>query len=123
MPNDNNDILALQYVNVHFTRGYSISLGANLKRQRGCTKIKLGKRKKAEPFTLPKSPGTLAGFYFSCGPLAAFGFFVGNLEGFVFAIVGDVMFWVLIALLKDINEKCRSNKIDKYDISRNHFFT
>jgi hypothetical protein len=72
-----------------------------LKRQRGCTKIKLGKRKKAEPFALPKSPGILAGFYFSCGPLAGLGFFVGNGGGFVFAIVGDVMFWVLIALLKE----------------------
>lgn len=71
-----------------------------MKPQKGCTKIKLGKRKKAEPFALPKSPGILAGFYFSCGPLAGLGFFVGNVGGFVFAIVGDVMFWILIALLK-----------------------
>ena len=109
MSNDNNDILALEEVNVHFTRRHSINLGANVKRQRGCTKIKLGKRKKAEPFTLPKSPGTLAGFYFSCGPLAGFGFFLGGLQGFVFAIVGNVMFWVLIALLKDINGKYTCN--------------
>src|SRR5260221_5255300 len=102
MPNDNNDILALEYVNVHFKRGYSISLGADLKQQRGSTKIKPGKRKKAEPFTLPKSPGTLAGFYFSCGPLAAFGLLLGNFGAFVFAIVGDLMFWVWITLLKDI---------------------
>lgn len=109
MPNDNDVILAFERVNVHFTRRRSINLGANLKRQRGCTKLKLGKRKKAEPFTLPKSPGTLAGFYFSCGPLAGFGFFVGGLEGFVFAIVGNVMCWVLIALLKEINGKYRCN--------------
>jgi hypothetical protein len=72
-----------------------------LKRQKGCTKIKPGKRKKAEPFALPESPGILAGFYFSCGPLAGLGFFVGNVGGFVFALVGNVMFWVLIALLKE----------------------
>ena len=73
-----------------------------MKRQRDCTKIKLGKRKKAEPFALPKSPGTLAGFYFSCGPVAGLGFFVGNVPGFVFAIVGDILFWVLIAWLKEM---------------------
>ncbi len=109
MPNDNGVILTFGRVNVHFIRRHSINLGANLKQQRGCAKLKLGKRKKTEPFTLPKSPGTLAGFYFSCGPLAGFGFFLGNLEGFVFAIVGNIMFWVLIALLKEINGKYTCN--------------
>ncbi|HEX6479986.1 MAG TPA: hypothetical protein VF043_14180 [Ktedonobacteraceae bacterium] len=80
-----------------------------MKRQRGCTKIKPGTREKAEPFALPKSPGTLSGFYFSCGPLAGLGFFVGNVEGFVFAIVGDIMFWVLIALLKERKHRYVTN--------------
>jgi hypothetical protein len=44
----------------------------------------------------------LAGFYFSCGPLAVLGFWIGHLQGFVLAIVSDAIFWILIALLKEI---------------------
>jgi hypothetical protein len=59
------------------------------------------KREKVDPFSLPTSPGLLAGFYFSCGPVAGLGFWIGDLQGFVLAIVVDVIFWFLIALLKN----------------------
>jgi len=44
----------------------------------------------------------LAGFYFSCGPLVVLGFWIGHLQGFELAIVSDAIFWILIALLKEI---------------------
>jgi hypothetical protein len=59
------------------------------------------------PSCLPPGPGIFAGFYFSCGPLAGFGLFVGYWQGFVFAIVGDVMLWILIALLKGKYLNCK----------------
>jgi hypothetical protein len=59
------------------------------------------KRDKIDPFGLPKSPGMLAGFYLSCGPLAGLGFFMGGSQCFVSAIIGDILFWTLITLLKE----------------------
>jgi len=64
--------------------------------------MKCYKREKVDSFGMPTSPGMLAGFYFSCGPLAALGFWIGHLQGFVLAIVSDAIFWILVALLKEI---------------------
>jgi hypothetical protein len=60
--------------------------------------MKRYKREKVDPFDMPTSPGMLAGFYFSCGPLAGLGFWIGGLQGFVLSIVGDAVLWLLIAL-------------------------
>jgi hypothetical protein len=62
--------------------------------------IKMGccKREEVYPFDLPAHPGGLTGFYFSCGPLAALGFFINGLWGFAFAIIADAVFWLLIVL-------------------------
>ena len=63
--------------------------------------MKRYKKKKVNPFGMPASPGMLAGFYFSCGPLAGLGFWIGGLQGFVLAIIGDAVLWLLIALRPD----------------------
>ncbi len=63
--------------------------------------MKCRKKAKAEPYRLSTSPGPLAGFYFSCGPLAALGFFIGGLQGFVLAIIGNAVLWFLIAWRRD----------------------
>lgn len=111
MANDNNDILTSQQEKVYFSRDYFIILGVKLKRQRCCNRMKRYKREKAEPFTLPTSPGILAGFYFTCGPVAGLGFWIDNLPGFLFAIAGDIVFWLLIVQLikmtSNINVKQR----------------
>lgn len=65
-----------------------------MKRQRCC------KKEQAEPFTLATSPGILAGFYFSCGPVAGLGFFIGYVQGFEIAIVGNALCWFMLALLQ-----------------------
>jgi hypothetical protein len=59
------------------------------------------KREKRDSFSLPTRPGLFAGFYFSCGPLAGLGFLIGNVQGFELALVSNVIFWVLIKLLKE----------------------
>jgi len=59
------------------------------------------KREKIDSFSLPTRPGIFAGFYFSCGPLAGLGFLLGNAQGFELALVSNVIFWVLIYLLKE----------------------
>ena len=56
------------------------------------------KREKVDPSGMPTSPGMLAGFYFSCGPLAGLGFWIGGLQGFVLAIIGDTALWLLLTL-------------------------
>jgi hypothetical protein len=58
-------------------------------------------REKVEPFSLPTKPGILVGFYFSCGPIAGLGYWIDDAQGFVFAIVGGIVFWILITLLKE----------------------
>ncbi len=63
--------------------------------------MKCRKKAKAEPYRLSTSPGPLAGFYFSCGPLAALGFFIGGLQGFVLAIIGNAVLWFLITWRRD----------------------
>ena len=63
-------------------------------------KMKRYREEKVDPFGLSTSPGILAGFYFSCGPVAGLGFWIGNWQGFVFAILGNTMFWILISLLE-----------------------
>jgi hypothetical protein len=102
-PNDNNDILTPHHLHVHFLRSYAITLGVNLKRQRRGMKIKPYKRDLSEPFDFFTGPGILTSFYFSCGPIAGLGFWMNNVPGFVFAIVGNTILWLLIALLKDLN--------------------
>ena len=62
--------------------------------------MKRYKREMIAPYSLPTSPGMLVGFYFSIGPVAALGFWIDNLPGFLFAIAGDIVFWMLIMLLK-----------------------
>ncbi len=59
------------------------------------------KREKIDSFSLPTRPGILACFYFSCGPIAGLGFLIGDSQGFVLAIVSNVIFWVLMNLLKE----------------------
>jgi len=59
------------------------------------------KREKIDSFSLPTRPGIFAGFYFSCGPLAGLGFLLGNAQGFELALVSNLLFWVLIDLLKE----------------------
>jgi hypothetical protein len=61
-------------------------------------------REKAYPFALSNCPGKVAGLYFSCGPLAALGFFVAGLPGFAFGIIINIIFWILIALLKKLTD-------------------
>ena len=85
-----------------FHAAIQLILGVNLKRQSSCASMKCYKREKVDPFALPTSPGILASFYFSCGPIAGLGFLIGGMQGFVFAIVSDVIFWVLMKLLKEI---------------------
>jgi hypothetical protein len=63
--------------------------------------MKHDKREKRDSFSLPTRPGILAGFYFSCGPLAGLGFLIGDVQGFVLALVSNVLFWVVIDLLKE----------------------
>ena len=64
-----------------------------------CSGMKCDRREKIDPFSLPTSPGVLAGFCFFCGPMAGLGFWIGDLQGFIVAIVVDVIFWVLVALI------------------------
>ncbi len=57
-------------------------------------------REKSYPFALPGCLGRVMGWYVFCGPLAALGFFVAGLPGFVLAVIINIVFWILIALLK-----------------------
>jgi len=107
---DNNDILTSHPSNVHLLqRIFSIfgksspGLEVSVKPEGLCTGMKCRKKAKAEPYRLPTSPGPLAGFYFSCGPLAALGFFIGGLQGFVLAIIGNAVLWLLLAWRRDKN--------------------
>ena len=59
------------------------------------------KREKIDSFSLPTRPGIFAGFYFSCGPIAGLGLLLGNAQGFELALVSNLLFWVLIDLLKE----------------------
>jgi hypothetical protein len=102
-PDDNNDILTPHHLHVHFLRDCAIPLGVNLKRQRRGIKIMPYKRDVSGSFDFFTGPGLLTSFYFSCGPLAGLGFWVNNVPGFIFALAGTTMLWLLIALLKDVS--------------------
>ena len=52
-----------------------------------------------EAFQLPTHPGIVEGLYFSSGPIAALGFFLGGWPCFVLALFGNSVLWFLIASL------------------------
>jgi hypothetical protein len=94
-PDDNNDILTSQHVNVYFSRCYLIFFKTGLKATKTLHKNELlQEREKIDLFSLLPSPGALEGY--------GFGFLIGNVQGFVFVIISDAVFWILIMLLKEM---------------------
>lgn len=74
--------------------------GSYVRIQGRSTEVMCYQREKSYPFALPGCLGRVMGWYVFCGPLAALGFFVAGLPGFVLAVIINIVFWILIALLK-----------------------
>ncbi len=71
-----------------------------LNSRRGTVAKKYRTIEKTEPFKLPTKPGVLEWFYFSCGPLAALGFFVGGVLGFLYILLGIACLYLLVSIFK-----------------------